>query len=73
MTVRLKHTIGLKRNVYKRIEADQGMYRNLYIELARIVKKLTRTAKKNYETNVASQAREFFKYIEHKGGSWWVH
>ena len=41
----------------KRAKAGQENYRDQYIELAKTVKKLTRTSKINYEIN-------FFKYID---------
>ena len=43
--------------MYKRVKAGQENYRNQYIELARTVKKLTRTAKKKHEIKVVSQVK----------------
>ena len=57
MNSKLKHYIGLKRNVYKKLKAGQEELRAQYNELARTVKKLTRSAKNNYEIKVAKEAK----------------
>ena len=57
MTVRLKHYIGMKRGIYKRLKAGEEVLRPQYIELVRTVRKLTRKAKNNYEIKIASQVK----------------
>ena len=57
MTERLKHYIGLKRGIYKKVKAGEEALRSQYNELARTVKRLTRKAKITYEMRVASQAK----------------
>ena len=57
MTARLKHYIGLKRGIYKKVKAGDDSLRPRYIELARTVRKLTKNAKNAYELKVANQAK----------------
>ena len=57
MTNKLKYIIGLKKYIYKKVKAGQDNYREQYIELFRSVKKVTRTAKKQYEIKVAIQVK----------------
>ena len=57
MTARLKHYIGLKRGIYKKIKAGDEGLRPQYNELARTVRKLTKNAKNTYELKVARQAK----------------
>ena len=57
MNARLKHCIGLKRGIYKKVKAGEEGLRQQYNELARTVRKLTRNAKYAYERKVASQVK----------------
>ena len=57
MNARLKHCIGLKRGIYKKVKAGDDSLRPRYNELARTVRKLTKNAKNTYELKVASQAK----------------
>ena len=66
MTTRLKHTIGLKRNMYKNVKAGQQNYRNQCIELTKTVKKLTQTTKKKHKIKVVSQVKGFFQVYRTK-------
>ncbi len=70
MTRRLKHGIGLKRGIYRKIKNGETHLRGRYVELARSVKKNIRLAKRNYEIMVANEAksdpRGFFKMYRTK-------
>ncbi len=57
MTRGLKHEIGLKRRLYKRIKNSEIHLRAQYNELVRTVKRNTRVAKGNYEIKVAREAK----------------
>ena len=57
MTQGLKHEIGLKRRLYKRIKNGENHLRTRYNELVRAVKRNTRIAKRNYEIRVAREAK----------------
>ncbi len=57
MTRGLKHEIGLKRRLYKRIKTGETHLRAQYNELVRTVKRNTRVAKRNYEIKVAREAK----------------
>ena len=57
MTQGLKHEIGLKRRLYKRIKNGENQLRTRYNELVRAVKRNTRIAKRNYEIKVAREAK----------------
>ncbi len=57
MTARLKHYIGRKRSIYKRLREGEEVLRPEYNELVRTVMKLTRKAKGNYELSVASHVK----------------
>ena len=56
MTDRLKKEIGIKRGLYVRIKKGETHLETRYREMARIVKKNTRRAKRNYEIKVAREA-----------------
>ena len=70
MTTRLKHLIGVKREVYKKMRNGEVELRNRYNTLARLVKSLTRKAKRQYElkvaTNVKSNPKGFFQLYKTK-------
>ena len=53
MTQGLKHGIGLKRRLCKRIRNGENHLRTRYNELVRALKRNTRIAKQNYEIRVA--------------------
>ena len=57
MTARLKHYIGLKRGIYRKVKAGDDNLRPQYNEIARTVRKLTKNAKNAYELKVARQAK----------------
>ncbi|XP_076034815.1 uncharacterized protein LOC143021293 [Oratosquilla oratoria] len=57
MTDRLKHEIGIKRGLYVKIKNGESHLRSRYNEMAKLVKRNTRSAKRNYEIKVASQAK----------------
>ncbi len=58
MTRRLKHEIGLKRGIYKRIKNSETYFRNSYAELLRSVKRNSRSAKRKYEIRGAREAKK---------------
>ena len=58
MTYRIKHLIGLKRGLYKRIRDGEETLRCRYNELARTIKKTIRGAKRDYEIRVANNAKQ---------------
>ncbi len=66
----LKHEIGLKRRLYKRIKNGEIHLRTQYNELVRTVKRNTRMAKRNYDIKVAMDAKrnlkEFFNMYRTK-------
>ncbi len=49
MTAKLKHYLGRKRIIYKRLRAGEKVLRPQYHELVITVRRLTRKAKGNYE------------------------
>ncbi len=57
MTRGLKHEIGLKIRLYKRIKNGETHLRTQYDELVRTVKRNTRMAKRNYEIKIARDAK----------------
>ncbi len=57
MTRGLKHEIGLKRSLFKRIKNGETHLRTQYNELVRTVKRNTRMAKRNYKIKVARDAK----------------
>ncbi len=56
MTRGLKHEIGLKRRLYKRIKNGETHLKAQYNELVKAVKRSTRVPKSNYEIKVAREA-----------------
>ncbi len=57
MTRGLRHEIGLKRRLYKRIKNGENHLRARYKDLVKAVKRNTRVAKRNYEIKVAREAK----------------
>ena len=58
MTDKIKHYIGIKKGIYRKIKNGEDHLRQRYNELARDVKKLVRVARRNYEIKVANRAKE---------------
>ncbi len=56
MTRRLRHEIGLKKGIYRKIKNGETNLRDRYVQLSRSVKN-TRLVKRNYEIKVANQAK----------------
>ena len=57
MTNNLKHLIGVKRSIYKKIKNGEVELRDRYNVLTRLVKRVTRKAKRDYELKIASNAK----------------
>ncbi len=70
MTRGLRHEIGLKRRLYKRIKNGENHLRARYNDLVRVVKRNTHVANINYEITVAREAKSnpkgFFTCIGQK-------
>ncbi|MCP4269715.1 MAG: hypothetical protein GY777_29775 [Candidatus Brocadiaceae bacterium] len=54
---RLKHMIGKKKGVYRRIKRGEIQLRSQYTELNRLVKKEIRKAKRDYEIKIANDSK----------------
>ena len=57
MTKKLKHDIGIKKGIYKKIKGGQEQLRNRYNELTRNIKKNVRKAKRDYEIKIARESK----------------
>ncbi len=72
MTHGIKHEIGQKRTLYRRIKNGENHLRTRYNELVRTVKRNTQVAKRNYEIRMAREAKnnpkEFSTWIGQKPG-----
>ena len=68
MTNRLKHLIGVKRGIYKRMKNGELELRERYNTMARTVRKEIRKAKRDYElrvaTNVKNNPKGFFSFTK---------
>ena len=58
MNCRIKHMIGIKRGIYKRLKRGEQHLRQQYIQLNRDVKKKIRESKRNYEIKIAREAKQ---------------
>ncbi len=54
---RLKHIIGKKKGIYRKIKRGEIQLRNQYIELNRQIKKEIRKAKRDYEIKIANDSK----------------
>ena len=70
MNNRVKHLIGVKKGIYRRIKRGEEHLRQRYIELTREVRKKVREAKRSYEERIARQAKDnpkqFYQHYQSK-------